>query len=81
MSLGVHGVIAELELIPRQRLLPLHAKDKHGGGIRCEAEKFLGRVQPSANQVADPISSGRRRPQLLRATRPEEVRERQIGSA
>jgi hypothetical protein len=41
LSLGLRGVVAEVELILRQRLPPLQAKDKHGGGVRREVEKLL----------------------------------------
>jgi hypothetical protein len=44
--LGVQGVITELELITRQRLIFLQTEHKHGGGERHEAEELLGRVRP-----------------------------------
>jgi hypothetical protein len=43
--LGVHRVIAEVELVPRQCLLLLQSKHKHRGGERREAKELLGRAR------------------------------------
>jgi hypothetical protein len=46
LPLRVHGVVAELEFVPSQRLLLLQSEHEHGGGERREVEELLGRVRP-----------------------------------
>jgi hypothetical protein len=46
LPLGIHRVIADLELITSQHFLLLQTENKHGGGERRKAEELLGWVRP-----------------------------------
>jgi hypothetical protein len=45
LSLGVHGVVDELELVPRQCFPPARQR-QNGDSMRREAQKLLGWVRP-----------------------------------
>lgn len=46
LPLGIHGIVAELELVPGQHLIVLHMQSKHSGGVRRKMKQLLGWVGP-----------------------------------